>query len=157
LLFFFPLFNAIRKGRRGDLICHAVNSLVSVQVLGQACSMWYVCVCDMMMYKTRYKSLFVRGSFSYSQDGLDQSINTQAANSHQSVNSQSIPLSALAARVGVGALGQADLPAAGPVEQGRLGLEARQQVELGAHGRAPVVLQQAARVAALLCVLCGGQ
>ncbi len=41
------------------------------------------------------------------------------------------------------------MPAAGPVEEGRLGLEARQEVKLGAHGLAPVVLQQAARVAAL--------
>lgn len=71
----------------------------------------------------------------------------------RSLFTQSVNQSALAARVGVGALHEADGGARVrhpvPVQQGRVGLEAREEVELRADGRDPVVLEQAARVAAL--------
>ena len=63
---------------------------------------------------------------------------------------------ALALRVGVGALHEADGGArarhAVPIEQGRVGLQAREEIKLRADGRDPVVLKQAARVAALLWI-----
>lgn len=72
---------------------------------------------------------------------------------HISPYTLSFDSSAMALRVGIGTLQEADGGAHAnhpvPVEQGRVGLQAREELELRADGCGPVVLEQATRVAAL--------